>query len=180
MLREWQALQAGLPKVNAQFIRETQERQDCSRALFACRLYINERTLENWEQGRAKPNAQAAVLLLVVRHFPDTLERLRRIVSPDPERRYESASSHWKSKKTQCSRNCKSPISISWHQIEIHRAQFRSPGIRSKSIPPDFDLLASDRNPSRPISISCARAEVYRVCLLPGAVLRTGPGPHRI
>ena len=74
MLREWQALQADLPKVNAQFIRETRERLDCSRALFACRL-------------RAKPNAQAAVLLLLVRHFPDTLERLRRIVSPDPKRR---------------------------------------------------------------------------------------------
>ena len=87
MLREWQALGADLPKVNAQFIRETRERLDCSRALFACRLCINERTLENWEQGRAKPNAQAAVLLLLVRHFPDALERLRRIVSPDPEKR---------------------------------------------------------------------------------------------
>jgi putative transcriptional regulator len=42
---------------------------------------MNERTLENWEQGRAKPNSQAAVLLLLVRHFPDTLERLRRIAT---------------------------------------------------------------------------------------------------
>jgi putative transcriptional regulator len=40
---------------------------------------MNQRTLEKWEQGVAKPNSQAAVLLLLVRHFPDTLERLRRI-----------------------------------------------------------------------------------------------------
>jgi putative transcriptional regulator len=86
MLREWQTLRAGLPKVNAQFIRETRENLDCSRTLFARRLCINERTLENWEQGRAKPNVQAAVLLLLVRHFPDTLERLRRIARPDPSR----------------------------------------------------------------------------------------------
>jgi hypothetical protein len=33
------------------------------------------RTLERWEQGRGKVNSQAAVLLLLVRHYPDTLER---------------------------------------------------------------------------------------------------------
>ena len=79
MLRDWEAVQAALPKVDAQFVRDTRERLKCSRALFARRLCMNERTLEKWEQGRAKPNSQAAVLLLLVRHFPDTLERLRRI-----------------------------------------------------------------------------------------------------
>lgn len=39
-------------------------------------LRINERTLEKWEQGRAKPNRQAAALVLLVRRFPDTLARL--------------------------------------------------------------------------------------------------------
>lgn len=87
MIQDWDALRAALPKVDAGFIRETREKLDCSRALFARRLCMNERTLEKWEQGRAKPNSQAAVLLLLVRHFPDTLERLRRIVSPDPARR---------------------------------------------------------------------------------------------
>ena len=87
MIRDWDAIRAALPKVDAQFIRETREKLDCSRALFASRLCINARTLEKWEQGRAKPNSQAAVLLLLVRHFPDTLERLRRIVNPDPARR---------------------------------------------------------------------------------------------
>ena len=83
MLRDWDLVSAVLPVVDAQFIKETREKLKCTRALFARRLCMNERTLEKWEQGRTKPNAQAAVLLLLVRHFPDTLERLRRIVTAD-------------------------------------------------------------------------------------------------
>jgi putative transcriptional regulator len=51
----------------------------CSRAVFARKLRINERTLEKWEQGRAKPNPQAAALVLLVRKYPDTLERLDQV-----------------------------------------------------------------------------------------------------
>jgi putative transcriptional regulator len=40
-------------------------------------LRTNPRTLENWEQGRAKPNAQAAVLIRMMGMFPDTVERVR-------------------------------------------------------------------------------------------------------
>ncbi|HKV33646.1 MAG TPA: hypothetical protein VJP89_04980 [Pyrinomonadaceae bacterium] len=47
-----------------------------SRALFAIYLRTNVRTLENWEQGRAKPNAQAALLINLVKHYPDTVQRL--------------------------------------------------------------------------------------------------------
>lgn len=50
-----------------------------SRALFAVYLRTNVRTLENWEQGRAKPNAQAALLINLVKHYPDTVERLANI-----------------------------------------------------------------------------------------------------
>lgn len=50
-----------------------------SRAVFARYLRINERTLENWEQGRARPNAQAALLIRLVEHYPDTVERLAAI-----------------------------------------------------------------------------------------------------
>jgi putative transcriptional regulator len=39
-------------------------------------LRTNVRTLENWEQGRAKPNAQAALLIRMVQRFPDTVRRL--------------------------------------------------------------------------------------------------------
>src|SRR2546422_10575022 len=87
MIRDWDAVWAALPEVDAQFIKETREKLRCTRALFARRLCMSERTLEGWEQGRALPNSQAAVLLLLVRHYPDTLERLRRIAYPDPEKR---------------------------------------------------------------------------------------------
>jgi putative transcriptional regulator len=47
-----------------------------SRPVFAGYLRTNPRTLENWEQGRAKPNAQASLLIRLVAKFPDTVERL--------------------------------------------------------------------------------------------------------
>jgi putative transcriptional regulator len=50
-----------------------------SRALFAAYLRTNVRTLENWEQGRAKPNAQAALLIHLVKRYPDTVQRLATI-----------------------------------------------------------------------------------------------------
>jgi putative transcriptional regulator len=65
-----------LPKVNSKMLRDTRKKLRCSRAVFARKLRINERTLEKWEQGRAKPNPQAAALVLLVRKYPDTLERL--------------------------------------------------------------------------------------------------------
>ena len=83
-LRDYDSVRAAMPQIDAQFIKDTRKKLRCSRALFARRLWMNERTLEKWEQGRAKPNGQAAVLLLLVRNFPDTLERLRRIANYDP------------------------------------------------------------------------------------------------
>jgi putative transcriptional regulator len=65
--------------VDAKLIRETREQMHVSRAVFARRLRVSTRTLENWEQGRAKPNAQAAALILMVRKFPDTLEKLSQL-----------------------------------------------------------------------------------------------------
>jgi len=65
-----------LLEVDADLIRETRERMRVSRAVFARRLRVSTRTLENWEQERARPNAQAAALILMVRKFPDTLEKL--------------------------------------------------------------------------------------------------------
>lgn len=64
-------------KIDAATIRDTRERLRVSRAVFARRLRVSTRTLENWEQGRAKPNAQAAALILMVRKYPDTLKRLQ-------------------------------------------------------------------------------------------------------
>jgi putative transcriptional regulator len=75
-LRSYKTESKPLPKVGPKLIRETRERLRCSRAVFARKLHINERTLEKWEQGRAKPNRQAAALVLLVRRYPDTLQRL--------------------------------------------------------------------------------------------------------
>lgn len=64
------------PTITAQEVAALRERLHLSRAVFARLLRTNERTLENWEQGRAKPNAQAAALIRLVEHYPDTVERL--------------------------------------------------------------------------------------------------------
>lgn len=63
-------------EIDAEMIRDTREYLHVSRAVFARRIRVSTRTLENWEQGRAKPNAQAAALIMMVRKFPDTLEKL--------------------------------------------------------------------------------------------------------
>ena len=52
--------------------------------VFARALRTKERTLENREQGCARPNAQAAVLIRLVESYPDTLDRLAEI-SQAPE-----------------------------------------------------------------------------------------------
>lgn len=78
-LRTYNVEAAPLPKVDSKLIRDTRKRLRCSRAVFARKLRINERTLEKWEQGRAKPNPQAAALVLLVRKYPDTLERLEQV-----------------------------------------------------------------------------------------------------
>ena len=67
------------PVITAKELVRVRQRLKLSRALFANYLRTNVRTLENWEQGRAKPNAQAALLINLVRRFPDTVERLAAI-----------------------------------------------------------------------------------------------------
>jgi len=79
MLRTYKVEASPLPKVDSKLIRDTRKRLHCSRAVFASHLRINERTLENWEQGRTRPNYQAVALVLLVRHFPDTLDRLESV-----------------------------------------------------------------------------------------------------
>jgi putative transcriptional regulator len=65
-----------VPKITARELARIREDLNLSRALFAGYLRTNVRTLENWEQGRAKPNAQAALLIRMVQRFPDTVHRL--------------------------------------------------------------------------------------------------------
>lgn len=67
------------PKMTPNELRRLREQLKISRTLFAAYLRTNVRTLENWEQGRAKPNAQAALLIKLVKHYPDTVARLATI-----------------------------------------------------------------------------------------------------
>jgi putative transcriptional regulator len=67
------------PEVTPRELVRVREHLKMSRGLFAAYLRTNARTLENWEQGRAKPNAQAALLINLVKRFPDTVERLAAI-----------------------------------------------------------------------------------------------------
>ena len=67
------------PKVTPKELIRVRENLKISRALFAVYLRTNVRTLENWEQGRAKPNAQAALLINLVKRYPDTVQRLATI-----------------------------------------------------------------------------------------------------
>jgi putative transcriptional regulator len=67
------------PEVTPQELIRVRKSLRISRVLFAVYLRINVRTLENWEQGRAKPNAQAALLIHLVKHYPDTVQRLASI-----------------------------------------------------------------------------------------------------
>ena len=80
-LRSYKVEPAPVPKVDSKLIRDTRKRLRCSRAVFARKLRINVRTLEKWEQGRAKPNPQAATLVLLVRRYPDTLRRLEKLTA---------------------------------------------------------------------------------------------------
>ena len=71
-----------VPQVDPDFVRETRELFRMSRQVFAFKIGVNPRTLERWEQGRSKPNEQAAVLISLVRKYPDTLRRLESLSVP--------------------------------------------------------------------------------------------------
>lgn len=64
------------PRLKPRELVSIRKKLDVSRPIFASYLRTNARTIENWEQGRAKPNAQAALLIKLVTAYPDTVERL--------------------------------------------------------------------------------------------------------
>lgn len=67
------------PSMTPEELIGVREELRMSRALFAAYLRTNVRTLENWEQGRARPNAQAALLINLVKRYPDIVQRLAEI-----------------------------------------------------------------------------------------------------
>ena len=70
-----------IPPIDADVVRETREALKMSRHVFAFKIGVNPRTLERWEQGRSKPNEQAAALIWLVRKYPDTLKRLESLAA---------------------------------------------------------------------------------------------------
>lgn len=78
-LKEHAAEKITAPELKSGELVQLREKLNVSQAVFAQYLRINKRTLENWEQGRAKPNAQAAVLIKLVEKYPDTLTRLANV-----------------------------------------------------------------------------------------------------
>lgn len=75
-LKKHTVVKISAPELKSGELIERRQKLNVSQAVFAQYLRINKRTLENWEQGRAKPNAQVAVLIKMVEKYPDTLERL--------------------------------------------------------------------------------------------------------
>lgn len=67
------------PHISPRDLVKVREDMNLSRSVFAAYLRTNARTLENWEQGRAKPNAQAALLIRLVQRYPDTVRRLAEV-----------------------------------------------------------------------------------------------------
>ena len=75
-LRTFRVEASPLPGLTPEMIRSTREELEVSRAVFAHLLRVPVRTVEGWEQGRARPPDAAAALILMARKYPDTLDRL--------------------------------------------------------------------------------------------------------
>ena len=75
-LRTYVVSSRAVPELKPEDLVKLREGLELSRPVFTDYLRTNPRTLENWEQGRAKPNAQAALLIQLVKRYPDTVQRL--------------------------------------------------------------------------------------------------------
>ncbi len=57
-------------------VRRIRERLGLTQAEFAKRFGLSQRTLEQWEQGRAVPDRPARILLAVIERHPRFVERV--------------------------------------------------------------------------------------------------------
>ncbi len=78
-LRTHQVETRPAPRITGEEVIGLRKRLNLSRAVFANYLRTNQRTIENWEQGRAQPNAQAALLIKLVEKYPETVDHLKTI-----------------------------------------------------------------------------------------------------
>jgi putative transcriptional regulator len=64
------------PTMTSEEVAAVRTKLNLSQAVFADCLRTSKRTVEGWEQGRAKPNAQAVLLIKLVEKYPETVGRL--------------------------------------------------------------------------------------------------------
>lgn len=67
------------PVVTAADVVRVRMSLNVSQQVFARKIRTEAKTLANWEQGRSKPNAQAALLIKLVEKYPETVALLAMI-----------------------------------------------------------------------------------------------------
>lgn len=63
-------------EVTADEVIQLRKKLNVSQPVFARRFRTEVKTIANWEQGRSKPNAQAAILLKLVDRHPELLDEI--------------------------------------------------------------------------------------------------------
>jgi len=64
------------PMMTAARVKAVREKFHVSQPVFARKLRTTPQTIKNWEQGTAKPNAQAAILLSLIDRNPKLLDEI--------------------------------------------------------------------------------------------------------
>lgn len=64
------------PEMTPAKVRAVREKFHVSQPVFARKLRMKAQTIKNWEQGTAKPNAQAAILLSLIDRDPKILDAI--------------------------------------------------------------------------------------------------------
>ncbi|MES2016404.1 MAG: type II toxin-antitoxin system MqsA family antitoxin [Pseudomonadota bacterium] len=62
--------------ITAEEVIRVRTKLNVSQPVFARRFRTEVKTIANWEQGRSKPNAQAAILLKLVDRHPELLDEI--------------------------------------------------------------------------------------------------------
>jgi putative transcriptional regulator len=63
-------------EMSAEEVVRVRTKLNVSQPVFARRFRTEAKTIANWEQGRSKPNAQAAILLKLVDRHPELLDEI--------------------------------------------------------------------------------------------------------
>lgn len=64
------------PQITANEVVLLRQKLNVSQSVFSRYMRTEVKTIENWEQGRSKPNTQAAILLKLVEKHPEILDEI--------------------------------------------------------------------------------------------------------